>query len=105
MIPVTVEIEQLCPELREKLAPLLSELGTPQITLSCNRHAGCEVEDGKGVDLICKAARDYYRLTKLALRHGFDRIGLYPGFIHLDVHEHRPKPVLWVGKRAQREED
>lgn len=104
MIPVTVLLDDLHPDLRDKLRPLLGEVGAP-ITLSCNRHAGCEIESKLGVDLRCDTARDFFRLAGLAIRHGFERIGLYPGFIHLDVHEHRPRPVLWVGKRAAREED
>ncbi len=38
-----------------------------------------------------------YTLVRLALQHGFKRIGVYDKHIHLDIRTDRPRPVIWQG--------
>ena len=99
-LPEIVGVQDLSLVLRQQLQGLLDDLGRP-MTLTCNRHLGCEALHHKGVDLRCSTADDRYLLTALAIKHGFKRIGIYPGLIHLDV-DQRPQPALWVGQRRPR---
>lgn len=51
---------------------------------------------GTAADIKCDNSTDRYILVRLALELGFDRIGVYETWIHLDVDEELPKPRLWT---------
>jgi len=50
---------------------------------------------GTAADIKCTNSHDRYIIVKFALRFGFNRIGKYDTFIHLDVDSELPSEVLW----------
>lgn len=102
MIPTPRTLSDLSSALRSRLEGVERELGRP-LSLSCNRHLGCESIHGRGVDIRCATAADRHTLMRLVFKHGFERIGLYPGLIHVDI-DARPRPALWVGRPPKERE-
>ena len=94
-----VTLAEVAAELRPSLAEVLQAYGRAVI-LTMGRHAGCDAATARGVDIVCSSARDRYQLIGLAIDHGIKRIGLYPGWVHLDAEPALPHPCLWVGTRA-----
>lgn len=52
--------------------------------------------DGKAVDLALHTSTDRFALVQAAFAAGFERIGVYKRWIHLDVGD-TPTRVLWIG--------
>lgn len=50
---------------------------------------------GTAADIKCRDSHDRYIIVKFALHFGFNRIGVYDTFIHLDVDNELPSEVLW----------
>ena len=49
---------------------------------------------GRAFDIKVSSDEERFKLVSLALKVGFNGIGIYSNFIHLD---NRPAPVLWYG--------
>ena len=64
--------------------------------------AHCLAPDGKysGVDLASEGwgGAGLFQVIRVAYHIGFNRIGIYPKHIHLDVEDRLPQQVMWVGK-------
>ena len=64
--------------------------------------AHCPAPDGfySGIDLSTGRLTSWqlYKLITAAIGLGFERIGIYPKHIHLDIEDRLPHPVMWVGK-------
>ncbi len=51
---------------------------------------------GKAADILCASSVDRFELLRAAFKV-FRRVGVYKGFIHVDVDESLPQNVCWVG--------
>lgn len=55
---------------------------------------------GKAVDIMCYDSSLRYKIVKIALQLGVNRIGIYKTFIHLDVataKDGKTTQVIWYG--------
>jgi len=50
---------------------------------------------GWAADIACEDARQRYAILEGAYALGFQRIGVYPTFIHLDTDPTLPQKVVW----------
>lgn len=95
------------PAFLERLQALRTEYGRPMRVTSGYRHPTHPVEARKGhsngehtlgtcADIACANGTERYHLVRLALKHGFTRIGIAKTFIHLGIGGGElPAPVLW----------
>jgi uncharacterized protein YcbK (DUF882 family) len=51
---------------------------------------------GHAADLWVPNSRERFRLVELALRVGFNRIGIGNTFIHVDIDRSKPGRVMWL---------
>lgn len=51
---------------------------------------------GHAVDISCKDSHKRFLIIEALLRVGFNRIGVYGTFIHVDNDETKPARVLWI---------
>ncbi len=51
---------------------------------------------GLAVDIACETSTDRFYIVSFATQLGFRRIGINKRFIHLDIDESKPKPVIWL---------
>lgn len=51
---------------------------------------------GTAADIKCDNATDRFLLVSLACEAGFRRVGVYSDFVHLDVDDTLPRPVMWI---------
>lgn len=91
----------------DALLALRLDYGKPMTITSGYRHPTHPVEakkphsqgehtQGNCCDVACTDSRSRYQLIKLALKHGFHRIGIHPRFIHLGRGgEGLPQDVIW----------
>ena len=65
-----------------------------------NRSVGGEPNSahlrGWAADIHCMSSAERYKIIEGAYAMGFQRIGIYPTFIHLDLDPERPSPVMWT---------
>ncbi len=53
---------------------------------------------GLAVDVRCETSGLRHKLVDLAMHAGFRRMGIYSGWVHLDLAEgEHPQGVLWLG--------
>ena len=52
---------------------------------------------GNAVDLRSKNSNDRFKIIEALLCAGFNRIGVYDTFIHIDNDPSKPQKVAWVG--------
>jgi zinc D-Ala-D-Ala carboxypeptidase len=95
------------PEFMEKLQQLRNEYNRPMVITSGFRSPLHPIEarkqrsDGehtRGVcaDIGCLSSRDRFELVRLALKHGFTRIGIAKNFVHIGLGGvGLPSPVMW----------
>jgi len=96
------------PEYLARLQAMRIDYGRPMRVTSGYRHPTHPVEAGKrsqtagehtlgaAADIACTSGRDRYDLVRLALQHGFTRIGIAKGFVHLGIGgPGLPMPVIW----------
>ncbi len=98
--------DNVFPGLIDALEKLRSMYGKPIIVLSgvrCmehNRRVGGKPNSahlrGKAADILCASSVDRFELLRAAFKV-FRRVGVYKGFIHVDVDESLPQDVCWVG--------
>lgn len=58
---------------------------------------------GKAVDIHCISSRARFRIVSAALQVGFNRIGIYPTFIHLDVadcYNNKSTDIIWLSTNS-----
>lgn len=74
-----------------------------QITSSY--RAGDTRSHGQGlaVDLSCIRSTQRYLMLRSLIHFGFDRIGVYPRHLHVDLDPGLPGPVLWHGEYSKHE--
>lgn len=56
---------------------------------------------GKAVDIRCNSDENRAKIVVAAIKVGFNRIGIYPTFIHLDIATKKDgltENVIWYGK-------
>lgn len=94
-------------EFMSRLQALRTEYGKPLRITSGYRHHTHPVEARKGhttgehtrgtcADIACSDGRTRFELVSLALKHGFPRIGIAKGFIHLGLGgPGLPHNVIW----------
>ena len=51
---------------------------------------------GLACDIATPGSRDRYHVLNAAIRLGIDRIGVYQGFIHLDIDRTKDHRVVWM---------
>jgi zinc D-Ala-D-Ala carboxypeptidase len=95
------------PEFMAKLQALRNEYGKPMTITSGYRHWTHPVEARKGhttgehtkgacADIACSNGGDRFTLVRLALKHGFTRIGIAKNFVHLGIGAPGlPNNVIW----------
>jgi len=95
------------PEFMEKLQALRNEYGKAMTITSGYRHWTHPVEARKGhttgehtkgacADIACTNGGDRFNLIRLALKHGFTRIGVAKTFIHIGIGAPGlPQNVIW----------
>lgn len=98
---------KMLPEFMEKLQALRVEYGKPMRVTSGYRHPTHPVESRKGhsngehtrgacCDIACTTGQERYELVRLALKHGFHRIGIAKTFVHLGTGgSGLPSNVIW----------
>ena len=104
-----IDIDNLLPELKEKLKCIEDEFGRELVINSGYRSAEHPIEAAKktpgehynggigaAVDIACSTSRDRYHLITLAIQNGFNRIGVGNTFIHLGVSQTRAQDVIWT---------
>ncbi len=90
----------------QKLQELRISYGRPIVVTSgvrCPKHNE-EVNGEKfsshlygfAVDIACTDSSQRWELVSLAMRR-FRRVGVYSGWVHLDVDPTKPQDVMWVG--------
>lgn len=93
------------PELVGLLEDIREATGMPLVILSgyrCPKH-NAEVGGqkrsahmrGKAADVGMPTGSKRYKFLSDALKR-FRRVGIYPGFCHVDIDETLPQPVCWV---------
>lgn len=70
---------------------------SPEYELSKNRSGSSSHCKGLAVDIRCSTASARLKILVCLLAVGFRRIGLYNGFIHVDMDTSKPSS-LWLGK-------
>ena len=102
-------------EMIQKLDELREACGFPLVVTSSwrdrehnaavggvNDSSHCLAEDGlySGVDIATHniGGGGLYKLVRNALTIGYNRIGIYPRHVHLDVENRLPQQIIWVGK-------
>ena len=97
----------MLPEFMQKLQALRTEYRRPMTITSGYRHPSHPTEarklrsDGEHTrgmccDVACTSGTERYELIRLALKHGFHRIGIAKNFIHLGLGGHGlPSNVIW----------
>ncbi|WP_373002188.1 D-Ala-D-Ala carboxypeptidase family metallohydrolase [Sulfurimonas sp.] len=50
---------------------------------------------GLAVDIALDSSSDRFKIIKSLIVHGFNRIGVYEDFIHVDVDNAKAKNVIW----------
>ena len=50
---------------------------------------------GLAVDIACVSSGDRYKIVRFLQSNGVERIGIAKNFIHFDIDEEKPKPVLF----------
>ena len=97
----------MLPDFMERLQALRTEYGRPMTITSGYRHPTHPVEarklrsDGEHTrgmccDIACTSGSDRFDLIRLALKHGFHRIGIAKNFVHLGLGGHGlPSNVIW----------
>lgn len=95
------------PEFLHKLQKLRTAYGRPMTITSGYRHWTHPIEAAKGnttgehttgncCDIACSNGADRFDLVKLALEHGFTRIGIAKNFLHLGLGgPGLPNRVIW----------
>jgi len=92
------------PRLAELLIRISDKLGEPLILVSGHREPGRGTSKGSyhvrgmAADIAVRGV-GVQQLRRVALELGAGGVGLYPGFIHVDV---RDEPYRWVGGRWPR---
>lgn len=92
------ELLMLLDELREKTGiPIVinSAYRSKKYDLKKGRSGNSAHTKGKAVDIRCNKSANYYKIIKVALELGINRIGLGNGFIHLDNDKTLPQNVIW----------
>jgi len=51
---------------------------------------------GNAVDIACTSSNKRFLIIESLIRVGFNRIGVYDTFIHVDNDETKPARVLWI---------
>ena len=51
---------------------------------------------GLAVDIACANSPDRFALVALCMR-AFRRVGIYSGWLHVDVDDTKPQNIMWVG--------
>lgn len=96
------------PAFLARLQALRTAYGRPMRVTSGYRHPTHPVEAGKrsrapgehtlgmAADIACASGAERYELVRLALEHGFTRIGIASGFVHLGLGgPGLPERVIW----------
>jgi uncharacterized protein YcbK (DUF882 family) len=95
------------PEFMNRLQALRTEYGKPMRITSGYRcpnhpvearkpHSRGEHTLGMCADVACTNGTDRYQLITIALKHGFHRIGIAKGFLHLGIGgPGLPNNVIW----------
>ncbi len=52
---------------------------------------------GLAVDILAPTPRIRFRILKALLNEGFERVGIYPTFIHVDADWQKDAEVTWLG--------
>ena len=60
-----------------------------------SQHITTEQHAGRAFDIKMEAGVNRYRFIQLAMHHGFNGIGVYANFVHID--DRKTDPVLWHG--------
>lgn len=50
---------------------------------------------GWAADIAIRSTSDRYRVLSALIRVGFDRLGIYKTFIHVDCDPDKPESVIW----------
>jgi zinc D-Ala-D-Ala carboxypeptidase len=97
----------MLPEFMQKLQAMRTEYRKPMPITSGYRHPSHPTEarklrsDGEHTrgmccDVACTSGTERYELIRLALKHGFHRIGIAKNFIHLGLGgQGLPSNVIW----------
>jgi len=101
------EVEGLDHELVAMLDRARHKAGIPFLitsgkrTAERNRIVGGEEDSshmlGLAVDLKCSYSGDRYRMLKVLLEVGFNRIGIYNQHLHCDLDRGKIPNVIWAG--------
>lgn len=78
--PFTINSAVRCPEHNER------EGGRPR-----SAHLS-----GNAADISCKQSHKRFLIIEALLKAGFNRIGIYDKFIHVDNDETKPARVVWI---------
>lgn len=97
--------DQVQTELVLRLERVRENYGPLTINSGCrcgahNRHVGGSPTSshvrGLAVDLGCSNSLSRFNLLRCLLAEGFQRIGIGPNFIHVDVDLSKPKSLIWL---------
>lgn len=99
-------IADMSPALLQRLDRAREIAGIPFVVTSAYRPQEWEKSHGRSgngahprgmaVDIRCRNSSDRWRIAFAAFAAGFPRIGVARGFVHLDICEDLPHPVLWT---------
>lgn len=51
---------------------------------------------GMAADIVCHTSHDRWIILQALLREGFSRIGIGPGFIHVDCDQSKNAELIWT---------
>ncbi len=53
---------------------------------------------GFAADIFCVNLDTRYKMLKALIQAGFNRIGIYPKHIHVDIDPAKPPGLVWLGE-------
>ena len=75
---------------------ITSSYRTPEYNLKVGGVEGSAHTKGRAVDIRADNGSKLFKIVWGALDAGFERIGIGPGFVHLDNDLTKPHPVIWT---------
>lgn len=87
--------------LLHEIVKLSSAFRTPEHNRDIGANDDSAHLTGHAVDIVVRSDAYRYRVLFLAINLGINRIGIYPGHIHLDVDPNKTPGVFWYGTDKQ----
>ena len=83
------------------LARMPFKINSAYRTPAYNRRVGGSVNSahtrGRALDISARTSEARFRIVQACMKAGFNRIGIYRTFVHVDDDPSLPQNVIWLG--------